>query len=348
MKRTVVFYILTSLLLLSLGYPGISTAKAPAAGTVIGAKPAPVPQALLPFIGDYQKDSTAFSIAEEGGRLHLVTKDASFLLTEKLPGIYELPAANTFNAAQIEFIADGDKKNSKAKIKNTVYERSVCSLRIKPLRPISELRAEALAASPPKEDKKAGKSELVEITKLDPSIRLDIRYATDNNFMGTALYEEARAFLQKPAAESLVRAAGELRKKGYGLKIYDAYRPWYVTKMFWDATPEAQKIYVADPAKGSRHNRGTAVDLTLCDISTGKEIDMGGFFDEFGIRAWPDYKGGTSLQRWYRAFLQDIMKAQGFTVYPNEWWHFDHSTAAEYPIMNIRFREIGSQGRDSK
>lgn len=342
MKRVFLHFILAAILLFALQQGSISNAQssAPTAGTSLGVKPGPAPAALLPFIGDYQKDDINFSIAEVNGKLHLITKDSSIPLREKLAGIYELPAGNPFNAVQIEFVRDRNQNAFNVKIKNTIYERLVCSLRITPLKPMSLLRKEALTAAPPREDRDFRKPELLEVNSLDPDIRLDIRYATKNNFMGAILYDEARAFLQKPAAEALVKAGAELRKKGYGLIIFDAYRPWYVTKMFWDATPDAQKIYVADPAKGSRHNRGTAADITLFDISTGKEVDMGGFFDEFGGRAWPDYRGGTSLQRWHRALLQDIMKTQGFTVYPNEWWHFDHSTATEYPIMNIKFQDI--------
>ncbi len=344
MKNMLLHFFLVAVLLLSIQQSSITTAQAPTAGTPLGVKPRPAPAALLQFIGDYQKDGINFSVAEVNGKLYLITKNSSIPLREKLAGIYELPARNPFNAAQVEFIQNRDHLTSNAKIKNTTYERSVCSLRITPLKPVSLLRKEALAATPPREGRNLRKPELVEVNIFDPAIRLDIRYATKNNFMGIVLYDEARAFLQKPAAEALTKADAALREKGYGLIIFDAYRPWYVTRMFWDATPDTQKIYVADPVKGSRHNRGTAVDITLYDISTGKEVDMGGFFDEFGVRAWPTYRGGTSLQRWHRALLQDEMKKQGFTVYPNEWWHFDHETSTEYPIMNVKFQDIGHQG----
>src|SRR5579871_6184064 len=134
---------------------------------------------------------------------------------------------------------------------------------VQPLRPVSELRAEALKAQPPVEHGDFLNPDLVELIRLDPALKLDIRYASSNNFLGTPLYEEARAFLQRPAAEALVRADHKLHQQGYGLLIFDGYRPWYVTRIFWDATPPADHIYVADPAEGSRHNRGCAVDLTL-------------------------------------------------------------------------------------
>src|SRR5439155_7900126 len=137
------------------------------------------------------------------------------------------------------------------------------------------------------------KPELVEITTLEPSIKLDIRYASGNNFLGTPLYTSAKAYLQKPAAEALVCAHQSLAKEGFGLLIFDAYRPWYVTKIFRDATPEKFHLFVADPQQGSRHNRGCAVDLTLFDLKTGKPVDMVSGYDEFSDRAYPDYMGGT-------------------------------------------------------
>jgi len=135
------------------------------------------------------------------------------------------------------------------------------SFHLTPVRPVNELRAEAMKAQPPIEKGDFRKPELVELTKLDASIKLDVRYASANNFLSTPMYSQARAFLQKPAAEALVRAHRKLKAQGYGLIIHDGYRPWYVTKMFWEATPADKHIFVADPSEGSRHNRGCAVDL---------------------------------------------------------------------------------------
>jgi D-alanyl-D-alanine dipeptidase len=143
-----------------------------------------------------------------------------------------------------------------------VAQQAQQTFRITPVHPVEELRRQALAAKPPIETGKRV-PDLVELVSLDPTIKLDVRYATTDNFLGTKFYDEAGAFLQRPAAEALVRAHRKLRSQGYGLLIHDAYRPWYVTKMFWDATPADKKDYVASPAEGSRHNRGCAVDLTL-------------------------------------------------------------------------------------
>lgn len=215
------------------------------------------------------------------------------------------------------------------------------SFHITPLRPVPELRAEALKAQPPQEQGEFRKPDLVELVKLDPTIKLNIRYATTNDFLGTPVYTQARAFLQRPAAEALVRANRALKAKGYGLIIHDGYRPWYVTKIFWDATPDDKKIFVADPAAGSKHNRGCAVDLSLYDLKTGKEVQMPSGYDEMTPRAYADYPGGTAEERALRATLRQAMEEQGFKVIPKEWWHFDYKDWREYPIMNVRFEDLG-------
>lgn len=214
------------------------------------------------------------------------------------------------------------------------------SFRITPLRPVEDLQAEALKALPPREEGHFREPDLVELAKLDPSIKLDIRYATSNNFMGTPMYTQARAFLQKPAAEALLRTLPELKAQGYGVVIHDGYRPWYVTKIFWDATPNHQKIFVADPKAGSRHNRGCAVDLSLYDLKTGEEVVMPSGYDEMTERADAHYTGGTPDELTRRDLLRHAMVKQGFEVNPTEWWHFDYKDWKQYPILNVRFEDL--------
>jgi len=214
--------------------------------------------------------------------------------------------------------------------------------RVAPLRPVAELRLQALTASPPREAGPFRPVELVELTSLDPTLRLDIRYATPDNFLSTPVYEEARAFLQRPAAEALVRAHRSLAEKGYGLLIHDAYRPWWVTKLFWDATPKDKRAFVADPAKGSRHNRACAVDLTLYRLSDGRAVEMPSLYDEMTERASPGYAGGPPEPRRLRELLRSAMEEGGFTVFESEWWHFDYRDWREYPILNVPFGAIMS------
>ncbi|MEO6404720.1 MAG: M15 family metallopeptidase [Ferruginibacter sp.] len=196
------------------------------------------------------------------------------------------------------------------------------------------------ANKPPQEPGNFKANDLVELIKLDTSIRLDIRYATTNNFAGRAVYKQARAFLQRPAAQALINVNKQLKPLGYGLMIFDGYRPWSITKLFWDITSEENKKFVADPKKGSRHNRGCAVDLTLFDLSTGKEIQMPGEYDETTERSYADYTGGTEMQRQMRDLLIRTMQGNGFTVYKYEWWHFDFNEWKSYVITNIPFTRL--------
>ena len=154
------------------------------------------------------------------------------------------------------------------------------------------------------------------------------------------MYKQARAFLQRPAAEAVVRVNASLRPLGYGLVVFDGYRPWSVTKLFWDITSGENKKFVADPAKGSKHNRGCAVDLSLYDLSTGKEIQMPGEYDEMSERSYPTYTGGTEQQKKMRDLLRSKMEAEGFTVYEYEWWHFDYKDWKQYRITNVPFSGV--------
>ncbi|WP_345124837.1 M15 family metallopeptidase [Hymenobacter antarcticus] len=196
------------------------------------------------------------------------------------------------------------------------------------------------ATKPPLETGTFTPSELVELQRLDPTIQLDIRYATPHNFMGRPLYPQARAFLQRPAAEALAQVNADLKPLGYRLLVFDGYRPWRITKMMWDSTPPEKREFVADPRKGSRHNRGCAVDLTLCDLATGREIEMPGTYDEMSPRSYIAYAGGTAAQREARDLLRRLMETHGFTVLPAEWWHYDYKDWKSYPIQNVPFEKL--------
>ena len=182
---------------------------------------------------------------------------------------------------------------------------------------------------------------LVELVKLDPSIKLDMRYATTNNFTGRVLYSEARAFLTAAAAQALIRASAAAKADGYGLNIYDAYRPWRVTRQLWDATPAGpKKNYVANPKRGSKHNRGCAVDLTLYDLKTGFLVEMPTEFDDFSEKAHRDYSGASPAAIANRVRLQNYLESQGFIGLSNEWWHFDFAGWENYPVMDVPFNQI--------
>ena len=197
------------------------------------------------------------------------------------------------------------------------------------------------ASGPPQGGGPYRLSELVELVKLEPTVRLDIRYATADNFTGRAVYPEARAFLQRPAAAALIAVQSSLHEQGYGLVVYDAYRPWSVTKLFWDITPPDKRIFVADPGVGSKHNRGCAVDVGLYDLKTGREVEMTGAYDETSERSFVTYTGGTAEQRAHRDLLRQAMERAGqFFVFPEEWWHYDFKDFASYAIQDMPFSAI--------
>jgi D-alanyl-D-alanine dipeptidase len=216
----------------------------------------------------------------------------------------------------------------------------IANFHVQPLRPLQELRKEALAAAPPVEKGNFLAPDLVDLATLGADFHFDIRYATKNNFLSAPFYSEARAFLERPAAQALVRAAAELKTHGFGVLIHDGYRPWYVTKMFWDATPKNLHTFVADPEKGSKHNRGCAVDLSLYDLKTGKPAVMPSGYDEMTERAHPYYKGGSQEATQRRDLLRTTMEAHGFRVDPGEWWHFDYREWPRYPIVNTPFERL--------
>jgi D-alanyl-D-alanine dipeptidase len=205
---------------------------------------------------------------------------------------------------------------------------------------LERLITAAKVATPPVLTKSRRTPNLVDITTLDPTLRLDIRYATKDNFLHTPVYGEPRAFLQQPVAEALVRVNRALLPLGYALRIHDAYRPWWVTKVFWDATAPVNRDYVADPAKGSVHNRGCAVDLDLISLTDGVAATMPSEYDEMTTRSHADYPGGDATARQHRDLLRSAMEAQDFKVLKEEWWHFDHASSADYPIMNLPFEAI--------
>ena len=314
------------------------------------AAPPPSPQPWQGLIGEYGWDHNTLYILEEAGGLNALIEWAfQYPLKEESENVFSFPDYGLYPDEKLVFSRDSSGYATQVEAAGVVFKRRQAGMpagetfRITPVRPVEELRREALQAQPPSQSAELRQPEFVDLAALDATIRLDIRYAGSNNFMSAVFYRQPRAFMQRPAAQALLAAHRSLKDKGYGLLIHDAYRPWYVTKMFWDATPEEQKIFVANPANGSRHNRGAAVDLTLYDLGNGEAVEMVGGYDEFSDRSFPEYPGGTSLQRWRRDLLRSAMQAQGFQVYQYEWWHFDYQDWEQYPVLNLTFEEIDSR-----
>ena len=307
------------------------------------AKPRPLPAKWKRLVGEYGWDHNTLFIYEKHGQLWCTIEwFFQYPLTMESENVFSFPDYGLYHGEKLIFAKGGERASSVEAAKVLFQRREVGTrngetFKIVPVRPIAEIRKAAFEGKPPVEKGDFKKPDLVELVKLDDTIKLDIRYASNNNFMGATFYSRPAAFLQKPAAEALVRVHKKLKGKGYGLLIHDAYRPWFVTKMFWDATPADMKIFVANPKNGSRHNRGCAVDLTLYDLKTGQPIWMGAGYDEFSSRSFPDYEVDSSWARWHRELLRTSMEAEGFTIYEFEWWHFDYKDWKSYPILNKTF-----------
>ncbi len=179
---------------------------------------------------------------------------------------------------------------------------------------------------------------LVRLDKFIPNIKLDIRYATSNNLTERPLYNIPTAFMRKPAAESLKKIQQQLNKMGLGLKIYDGYRPYSVTVQFYETFRDT--VFVASPYTGSRHNRGCAVDLTIINLKTGKELTMPTPYDAFDKKAHTDYVGLPAEAHKNRELLKKVMTSNGFVIYPDEWWHYDFNGWQNYPVINIPFESL--------
>lgn len=179
---------------------------------------------------------------------------------------------------------------------------------------------------------------LVEIKKEIPSVVLEVRYATTNNFMQEVMYKQARAFARKPVVAQLKLIQAELKKHGYGLKIYDGYRPYDVTLAFYEKA--TNKKFVANPAKGSKHNRGCAIDLSIIDLKTGKDVPMPTPYDSFEDAAAANYSNLPAHIIKNRDFLIEVMEKHGFKVLAHEWWHFDFVGWEKYDLMDIPFEKL--------
>jgi len=316
-------------------------------------KPEPLPARWQPLVGEYGADYNTLFVLEWNGRLTaLVHWFEQYPLVEVGPDVYAFPDWGTYDGERLVFSRDSSGRVTQVVAGGVTLARRALapedgtSFRIVPLKPVAALRAAALAAQPPAERGEFLPTDLVDVVSLDSSLKLDIRYATTNNFMGSAFYAQARAFLQRPAAEALVRVDRLLRTRyAYGLLIHDAYRPWYVTRMFWDATTPENHVFVADPALGSKHNRGAAVDLSMYDLATGLEVEMPGGYDEMSDRSYAYYPGGTDLARWNRALLRRAMEREGFAPIESEWWHFDYRDWQKYRIGNLDFDRLAGSHR---
>jgi D-alanyl-D-alanine dipeptidase len=186
--------------------------------------------------------------------------------------------------------------------------------------------------------KKNAQKELIDLETFIPKIILDIRYATTNNFTGEQIYKSARAFARKPVAKALKKAQQEFNAQGVGIKIFDAYRPYAATVKFYEVYHDT--TFVASPYRGSRHNRGCAIDMTLVNLKTGKELKMPTGYDAFVKEARPTFPLKDPEVKKNRDLIITVMQKYGFRVNSSEWWHFDFKGYSSYEVLDIAFEEL--------
>ena len=317
-------------------------------------KPAAADENLVRFFGEYMLAEEKILIREDGGKLQaLINPPANgmdieniekWLLTEgpKNEFIYEING----KLSKLSFKFDENDQGKEiiidrgSYIRNYIEPKDGSSFKVTLKKSIEEYIKIALEAKPPVREGDFRDADLVDVTTVLDKVKLDIRYATTNNFLSVPTYSQAKSFLQRPALMALNEANKKLNALGFGIIIHDTYRPWYVTKVFWDTTSGFERDFVANPESGSKHNMGSAVDMTLYDLETGEVIKMVGTYDEMSDRSYPEYMGGTSLERWHRDLLRTYVEAEGFKVVSNEWWHFDHEEWQKYPILNETFEQL--------
>jgi D-alanyl-D-alanine dipeptidase len=190
-----------------------------------------------------------------------------------------------------------------------------------------------------KEVRNDGQQKMVELKTLIPGIIYDLQYATPNNFTGKKLYQQSQyTYLRLPAATALRQVQAELQQQDCGLMVFDAYRPYRVTKMMWDLIKDER--YVANPASGSGHNRGLSVDLTIVDLKTGKQLEMGTSFDNFTDTAHHSFKQLASDVLRNRQLLKITMEKYGFRALSTEWWHYSWPNDNGFKVLDIDFRKL--------
>jgi len=302
--------------------------------------PSPCPPEWLGLLGIYGASDNVLLILERDGALEGMVQGGRFYALERLgPDRFRFPNAGRLASRNVVFTREASGRATALRLDEAVLPRDPTAdgfvPRVKPARPVDELVREARAASPPTEPPAPLPADLVDVSTLETSIKVDLRYASDQNVVGEELLKTPRALLQRPAAEALVRVHRALGKQGYGLVVRDAYHPWWVTKLVWEATPPEVRRFLADSAEGSGYNRGTTVDVGLFRLADGRVVELPSLYGEMSLRAYTDFPGGTSEQRWHRDLLLQAMEADEFWSTRSQWWRYDFTEGRKYPLSNV-------------
>lgn len=310
--------------------------------------PAPTPGYLAGLMGYYGPIGNPVTILERNGALYAL-KDwhQAYPLTEIAADTFALPDVGMYGGERLVFERDESGVALHVNFANMVLDRTPAAhykfnytnLQLEsPVDLTLDPADEAIPANmhtvlPPS-------TQIVDLTMIDPLLNLDIQYASSTNIFNAQLYPEARAFLQRPLAEALFRIQRAIRRMGLGLIIYDSYQPWQVTHAIWQSVPDSLKLFFDDPASGSCQNRGSAISLSLYNLSSGELLPMPSEYGAVSSDAISDFPILNNTRRWNRDLLRRLMESEGFYVSQNRWWHFEHQSCKDYPILNIPINEI--------
>ena len=321
-------------------------------------EPTDAPQNMKLLFGQYTDGQQTFLVREKAGSLELLFEKGTNMAGEMVYDTQTLESAGGgqyrwmkaeeggLRLVMVRFLRDASGRGVECRLGEAAAVRLVETSGgdVKELRLASRdwesLRKQTKKLQPPVEQGNFLPVEWVSLTAMDGTIKLDMRYGTENNQWGAKLYEGEQGFLQRPAAEALARVQQQLKLYGYGLLVYDAYRPWFVTKMTWDAATEKQRTFLEDPTAGSRYNRGASVDVGLYELVSGEPVMMPSAYEENTLSAKPAFVGGTELTRWRRDLLRQLMEKEGFIGSSDAWWRFDYHTWRQYPLVNKSFEDI--------
>ena len=328
----------------------------PLAALAAGAQPAACQLDEKYLLGLYTGNGEQLLVREQNGTLSILYRylpaDKDFQKSNVFPLVkehydaYQIFEAGALTNAEgtVNFERDKAGHGISCNVGGNRYTRSFFGpekgdyFKVKPTKTWEELHKVAEAAVMPAQTAPKA-AELVNLAAM-PGLKFDLRYATGNNCFSAPLYIAPAAYLDKNAAEALGRVQHKLADYGYGLLVWDAYRPWKVSKLAYEALPENYKTLLPAPEKGFSHNTGNAVDVSLYDLKTGEPVQMISDFDEPSPRQYSSFAGGTTLERWERDLLQQVMTTEGFTTIETEWWHFDYDSKNNYQMLDIPFTDL--------
>lgn len=317
-------------------------------------EPKDCPKDLKYILGMYYGNGEMFLLRENNGEVELVYRfgqnDYTFAGSNVYPLYKEHFDSYTINesgplnhldaAVRIERSREG--YGVSCSVGGNRYSRRFFAgengrpFRFAPVSDWQALKTAADAAVMPAQLSAGQQAQLVDLAQAVPGLKFDLRYAQADNCFGQALTDDQRAFLDADAAQALAQAQQYLKPYGYGILVWEAYRPWSVSKLAYDALPTDKKSMLPAPEVGFSHNTGRSIDVSLYLLANGENAGMISVFDEPSVRQYASFAGGTTLERYRRDLLRSAMQMAGFTASGTEWWHFDYGDIKGFAHLNVK------------